>query len=320
MKEFARQIYYLIKPIIPKPFQIYIRRHYVRGRRNRYAKTWPIDRRAARPPRGWRGWPNGKRFGIILTHDVDTFAGQKKCRLLADIEVSLGFRSSFNFVAEGYPASMELHQYLIGNGFEIGLHGLRHDGNMFRSKKIFQKEAVRINRYLKEWKAVGFRSPSMYHNLEWIGNFEIDYDCSTFDTDPFEPQPDGVGTIFPFIVKTKFGNKQYFEFPYTLPQDFTIFILMEEKSIRIWREKLDWIAEHRGMALLNTHPDYMSFNIGNLGLKEYQIKYYKDFLEYVKCNYEGQYWHGLPRELAFYLKNHVYADKCTQTKMEEAKG
>ena len=28
----------------------------------------------------------------------------------------------------------------------------------------------------------------------------IAYDASTFDTDPFEPQPDGVNTIFPFWV------------------------------------------------------------------------------------------------------------------------
>ena len=40
----------------------------------------------------------------------------------------------------------------------------------------------------------------MLHNLEWFHDLNVKYDSSTFDTDPFEPQPDGVGTIFPFWV------------------------------------------------------------------------------------------------------------------------
>ena len=34
-----------------------------------------------------------------------------------------------------------------------------------------------------------------------------------------------------------------------------LFILMREKNIDIWKQKLDWIAKHGGMALVNTHPD-----------------------------------------------------------------
>ena len=41
-----------------------------------------------------------------------------------------------------------------------------------------------------------------------------------------------------------------------------LFILMKEKNIDIWKQKLDWISEHSGMALLNTHPDYMNFDGG----------------------------------------------------------
>ena len=70
----------------------------------------------------------------------------------------------------------------------------------------------------------------MHHDLDLIGALDIQYDLSTFDTDPFEPQPDGVGTIFPFWVDNKRNkNGGYVELPYTLPQDFTPFILMREK-------------------------------------------------------------------------------------------
>ena len=106
---------------------------------------------------------------------------------------------------------------------------------------------------------MGFRSPCMYHNLDWLHDLHIKYDASTFDTDPFEPQPDGVCTIFPFQVKDDRQDKGYVELPYTLPQDFTLFIILREESIDIWKKKLAWIAENGGMALLNTHPDYMSF-------------------------------------------------------------
>ena len=56
--------------------------------------------------------------------------------------------------------------------------------------------------------------------------------------------------------------------------------------------------------LLNTHPDYMDFNNKGLRVDEYPAKYYVEFLEYVKSEYEGQYWHVLPKDMAkFWSKN-----------------
>jgi hypothetical protein len=88
------------------------------------------------------------------------------------------------------------------------------------------------------------------------------------------------------------------ELPYTLPQDFTLFVLMGEKNIDIWKKKLDWIAKCGGMALINTHPDYMNFGGGRLGIEEYPASYYTDFLQYVEARYAGKYWHALPRDMA----------------------
>jgi len=137
----------------------------------------------------------------------------------------------------------------------------------------------------------------MYHDLEMLHDLNIEYDASTFDTDPFEPQPDGMGTIFPFLVPGSKGQNSYVELPYTLPQDFLIFILMKERNIDIWKKKLDWIAENGGMALLIAHPNYMSFN-ENTCFEEYPVRYYTEFLEYVKSRYKGEYWHALPREVS----------------------
>ena len=191
--------------------------------------------------------------------------------------------------------------FLEKNGFEVGIHGLYHDGKKFNSREIFMKRAKIINRYLEEWGAVGFRAPSMHCNLDWIGELDIEYDMSTFDTDPFEPNSIGVRNIYPFMVSRLNGRSEYVEMPYTLPQDSTLFILLGERNVDIWKKKLDWISEKGGMALLNTHPDYMVFDSSMPGIDEYPCDLYEEFLGYVRETYNGQYYHALPRELARYF-------------------
>lgn len=292
------RIFYLIKPIVPRSIQIFLRRILTRLKRSRFSDIWPIDNRSEEPPIEWKGWPNQKRFALVLTHDVESNQGHEKCEKLMRLEQELGFRSSFNFVPERYFVSSRLRYKLTANGFEVGVHGLNHDGKLYASEKIFNQRSERINHYLKEWDAVGFRSPAMHHNFEWIHQLNIEYDASTFDTDPFEPQPDGVGTIFPFFVDGKPNRKGYVELPYTLPQDYTLFILMKEKNIDIWKKKLDWIAQKGGMALINTHPDYMNFINGKFQQEEYPVQYYENFLKYIKSEYNGHYWNVLSKDLS----------------------
>jgi hypothetical protein len=301
MNQRIMKSYYLLKPLIPRSLQIFVRRRIIQLKRQACKKTWPIDRESGKAPENWNGWPGGKRFALVLTHDVDTVEGHKKCNCLVDIERNLGFRSSFNFVIKNN-VHPELRNFLDDEGFEVGVHGLIHDRSLYESREKFEFQAGIINKCLKEWRAVGFRSPSMHHNLEWLQSLDIEYDASTFDTDPFEPQPDGMKTIFPFLVGENHMGKSYVELPYTLPQDFTLFILMQERSIRIWKEKLEWIAEKGGVALLNTHPDYMCFNGKKPCNEEYPSRYYKEFLMYVKTRFDGQFWHVLPREMASFWK------------------
>ncbi|MGE5698958.1 MAG: hypothetical protein ACM31N_02685 [Deltaproteobacteria bacterium] len=295
---FVSSIYYLLKPLIPRSVQLRLRRDLVRHKREKFADVWPIDERAGKTPDGWKGWPGQKRFALVLTHDVDTVRGARRCNELAELEERLGFRSSFNFVPKRYRVPAELLETLKDRGFEVGVHGLLHDGKYQFSRKLFRERARKINEYLKEWGAVGFRAPSMFHNLEWFLDLDIEYDASTFDTDPFEPQPDGVGTIYPFWVEGSGARRGYVELPYTLAQDFTLFILMQEKDDSVWRRKLDWLAEKGGMVLLNTHPDYMNFGDAKTGAEEYPAARYEEFLIHLKQLGEDNYWHALPRDLA----------------------
>ena len=362
-------LFYAVKPVIPRRAQIFLRRQLATHKRKKYSHIWPIDPSSAAPPVGWQGWPQGKKFALVLSHDVDGRKGYDNCLKLAELEEKLGFRSNFNFVPECYgQISLGLLDELRSRGFEVAVHGLKHDGRLFLSKSIFDRQAARINAYLKKWKTEGFTSPSMLHNLDWTGALNIKYSISTFDTDPFEPQPDGVGTIFPFVVYKKSAQHSacplelrrqpdystgavssqlpsppsegstsdlrrlssvlcplssaqaseidsfFIEMPYTVPQDSTLFVILRDMTIDIWKRKLDWIAEKGAMALLNTHPDYMN-DKGRWGREEYPMRFFEEFLHYVREEYEGQYWHVLTKEIAsFWREKVVMANRQIQNK------
>ena len=299
----------------------------------------------------------------MLSHDVDTIHGYNDVIKLAELEEKMGFRSCFNFVPERYgTVSLDLIDRLRLRGFDIAVHGLKHDGKLFLSRRNFDRQAPRINNYLKKWQTDGFTSPSMQRNLDWMTALKIDYSISTFDTDPFEPEPEGVGTIFPFVVfrenskrlavsserKAKSmeqgaGSNRVFsssrltsseqramssdaslcdlsdmsceppngfiELPYTLPQDSTLFVILRERSIDIWKRKLDWIAERGGMALLNSHPDYMNCRDARGRWEEYSISFYEEFLQYARERYGGRFWHVLPKEMALFWKQNMVNEK-----------
>jgi glycosyltransferase involved in cell wall biosynthesis len=337
------ELYYDIKPLLPWGLRMRVRGLFARWKRSRHENAWPVMPGSEKPPSNWPGWPDGKRFALVLTHDVEGPDGLAKCRDVMDLERNLDLRSSFNFVPQGdYTVSPELLRELNDNGFEVGVHDLHHDGKLFRTRDEFSKKARSINHYLRQWGAVGFRSGFMLRNLNWLHDLNIQYDASTFDTDPFEPQPDGTGTIFPFWVprpregggSNGSGNDNgnghlaapersigrsanpsihqstnpsfhssegYAELPYTLPQDSTLFLLFGERTPDIWYQKLDWIAKHGGMALLDVHPDYMRFNGGPASSRTFPARFYGDLLEYVRTRYGDSFWHPLPKELAAFV-------------------
>jgi hypothetical protein len=295
-----KSIYYFLKPAIPWRLRMTLRRVVASRLRRKYRTSWPINEPASRKPQGWPGWPGGKQFAFVLTHDVEGLRGLKRSGKLAAMDQTLGFRSSFNFVPEGeYRLPHDLRAFLIEQNFEVGVHDLHHDGSLYRSHSSFKSQAKKINQYLKSWEAVGFRSGFMFHNLRWLQELNILYDASTFDTDPFEPQPDGVETIFPFWVPGS-DSTGYIELPYTLPQDSTLFILLQEKTIDVWTKKLEWIAAQGGMAMVNVHPDYINFD-GRMSTSEYSAELYESFLKHVVSRYSNICWFALPREIAQFV-------------------
>ena len=302
------EIYYLLKPILPWRLRVALRQVRAQRRRKAFADVWPIDPSAAAVPNGWPGWPEGKQFAFVLSHDVEGQKGFDRIPKVVELTRKYGFRASFNLIPKGeYPVDRQILDFLDRSGFEAGVHGLEHDGKLYKSKQKFVEKALQIRRVLQNWNACGFRSPLMQHRLGWIHEFGCDYDASTFDVDPFEPQPDGMSTIFPFWVKGE-GNTGYVELPYSIVQDFSLYIVLGEKNNDIWKKKLDWVAGHGGMALINTHPDYMCFN-GKSNRDEFPVALYEDFLRYAREKYGDVMWHALPREVAGYYRAKLPACK-----------
>lgn len=294
----ARRCYYEVKPLLPRQLCYFLRRLRGPAAQAGFRLGWPIEERYARfqwevaqqllvtlgrPSLPFAPfWPEGRQYAFVLTHDVETKEGQTFVQTVADLEESCGFRSCVNFVPERYALDHALIDDLRERGFEIGVHGLKHDGKLFNSHAEFMRRAERINAYLRDLEAVGFRSPLMMRHPEWLQALQIEYDLSFFDTDPFQPMPGGVMSIWPFFVG------RFVELPYTLVQDCDLTLVLREVTPRLWLEKVDFVEKYYGMVLLNTHPDYLS--------NEVTWNVYVEFLDTMKRR-EG-YWHALPRDVA----------------------
>jgi peptidoglycan/xylan/chitin deacetylase (PgdA/CDA1 family) len=290
--------YYSLRPLIPRELQLLVRKSYKAKQEVRTFPAWPIEPAivdtvrkalvaAAESDRNGgvhriSPWPGGKKFAFVITHDVEWDAGLRIAPELVSIEKQFGFVSSFNIVPERYPIDWQIVGQLREAGCEIGVHGLKHDGKLFLSRRVFRKRLVRIHEYAKKWGAVGFRSPATLRNTEWMPELQFEYDSSFFDTDPYEPQPGGCCTIWPYFIGS------LLELPMTMPQDHTLFEILGHKDIDLWIRKSDWIAEQGGMVLINVHPDYMN--------SPERLKLYEEFLRHMKGK-QGM-WHGLPREVA----------------------
>ncbi|MHB1836297.1 MAG: polysaccharide deacetylase family protein [Solirubrobacteraceae bacterium] len=294
----ALTAYYALKPLIPRPVQLAARRVYAHRQRRRDFPRWPIEpvlvarmheqlagelRRSGAgrlAVRGW--WPAPYLCACVLTHDVEGAAGLERIDEIVAIERKHGLRSSWNFVAEDYEIPAGTFDRLRDAGCEIGLHGIRHDGKLFQSRRSFLRELPKIRCYMDRWQAVGFRSPATHRRAEWMEGLGCLYDSSYPDTDPFEPQPGGCCSILPFM----FGD--VVELPITMVQDHTLWEVLGERTIELWLSKSDWIAAHHGLININTHPDYL--------VTPERLRAYDEFVASVASI--DRCWHALPNAVA----------------------
>jgi peptidoglycan/xylan/chitin deacetylase (PgdA/CDA1 family) len=290
--------YYRVKHLIPSGVRHWINSVAVRARRRTGFPDWPCEsalldfwrewlRQALQrlgSNEGWRigFWPDNARCCIVLTHDVESPLGVARMERMADVEQRLGFVSSWNLPLAQYRIDWTTVERVRARGFEIGAHGLAHDGKLFRSEANFAELAPQLERLASEHSMRGFRSPSTLRQAELIATMHFAYDSSFADTDPYEPQPGGTCSLFPFHLG------RVIELPYTLPQDHTLINLLHRAPLQIWHVKAQWIAAAGGMILALTHPDY-------IGAGEY-LSQYEELLKRLRDI--PQSWCALPSEVA----------------------
>jgi hypothetical protein len=262
----ARRAYYRSRGLMPRNLQLWLRRRHARLQARTQFPRWPIETglhdfleivfttlqliAGERVPR-IAAWPNGSTWALVLTHDVETAAGLAALDSVLELERSLGLRSSWNFVPRRYEVSPGRVNRMISDGFEVGVHGLYHDGRDLESTTLLRERLPGMREAAECWSAVGFRSPSTLRDWNLMPLLGFDYDSSYPDTDPFEPQGGGCCSWLPFF------NQDMVELPLTMAQDHTLFEILRQPDERLWVQKAEFLRSRRGMALLDTHPDYL---------------------------------------------------------------
>lgn len=290
--------YYNVKRVIPRTVRHHLNSVAIRMRTQPSFPHWPCESALIELRRVWLRlametlglndgwhigfWPYNHKYCIVLTHDVETRKGFDRMEAMADVEEGLGFRSAWNLPLAQYPIDWSQVERLRKRGFEFGAHGLSHDGRLFRSDKDFSELAPRLEQLACEHALRGFRAPSTLRNPRLIGSMDFDFDSSFSDTDPFEPQPGGTCSLFPFHLA------RLIELPYTLPQDHTLLHLLRRNPLPLWVLKANWLASKGGMILTLTHPDYCGKQT-HLGLYEELLKHLADL---------PSAWRALPSEVA----------------------
>jgi hypothetical protein len=267
-RSIKQKAYYAMRPLLPVPVRKHVQRIALRGWDRIAFPRWPVDqtidrlfdklmaltirvRRGERVPFIWF-WPDGCSSAAIMTHDVETEEGRDFCSTLMDLNDSFEVKSSFQFIPEErYAIPEELLAQVRSRGFEVNVHDLNHDGNLFKSRDEFLRRADRINEYGRRFGARGYRSGVLYRNLAWYGALEFAYDMSVPNLGHLDPQPGGCCTTKPYFIG------EVLELPVMATQDYSLFHILRQYSIELWEQQIQMTLEQNGLMSFIVHPDYV---------------------------------------------------------------
>ena len=155
----------------------------------------------------------------------------------------------------------------------------------FEAKRNFWRASGKINEYRRQFKAEGFRSAVLYRRQEWYDALDFSYDMSVPNVAHLDPQRGGCCTVMPYFV----GNMV--ELPVTTTQDYSLFHILEDHSIELWKQQIELITAKHGLISFIIHPDYIT------GRDERAT--YETLLAYLReLRAERNVWMPLPGEAA----------------------
>ncbi len=303
---FVRRAYYLIRPALHVSVRKHLQKLHFRTWNNVSFPRWPVDctvdrimekllllvLRANREdaiPFIWF-WPEGMSSAAIMTHDVETKSGRDFCNTLMDIDESFGLTSSFQVIPEArYPVPPEFLANIQRRGFEVNVHDLNHDGHLFQNKEEFLRRAVKINQYVKEYGADGFRAAIMYRNQEWFNALEASYDMSVPNAAHLDPQRGGCCTVMPYFIG------KVLELPVTTTQDYALFNILGRPSTDLWNKQIEGIMDKHGLISFIVHPDYV--------IEQRPRAIYVDLLQHLSdLRSDKKIWFALPRDVNYWWR------------------
>ena len=298
---FVRRAYYLVRPALPVSVRKHLQKLHLRTWNKVQFPHWPVDytvdriieklvllelkrKRVETMPFIWF-WPEGMSSTAIMTHDVETKAGRDFCTTLMDMDDAFGVKSSFQIIPEvRYPVSRAFLDEIKTRGFEVNVHDLNHDGHLFQERAEFMRRAAKINDYLREWGACGFRSAIMYRNQDWLEALDVAYDMSVPNAAHLDPQRGGCCTVMPYSVG------KLIELPVTMTQDYSLFNILGSYSTELWRKQIELVIERHGLISFIVHPDYV--------IEERARATYNQLLEHLsELRSERTLWVALPRDV-----------------------
>lgn len=300
-RELVRKAYYLVRELLPVSVRRHLQRVYFGGWKKLAFPAWPVDftvdrlreeflklsmaaRGVQRIPFIWF-WPEGAPSCLIMTHDVETSAGRDFTPRLMDLDDSYGLKASFQAIPEKrYEVRDDYVREIRRRGFEFNIHDLNHDGHLYQDRAEFVRRARKINEYVRKYDARGFRAGAMYRRLDWYDLYEFSYDMSVPNVAHLEPKRGGCCTVFPFFVG------KILELPLTASQDYSLFHILNDYSIDLWKKQLSLIRHRNGLMSFIAHPDYL--------IERRARKVYEMLLDYLrKLVADDGVWAALPGDV-----------------------
>jgi hypothetical protein len=313
------RIYYFLRPALPVVARRRLQELYFRNWGKLPFPRWPVDcsvddllarllllsvqsNDGKRVPFIWF-WPQGATACSIMTHDVETQSGRDFCPTLMDIDDLFGIKASFQIIPEQrYRVCSEFLASIRERGFEVVVHDLNHDGRLYGNRQRFLERAAKINAYGKEFQAEGLRAGGLYRKQLWYDALEFSYDMSVPSVAHLDPQRGGCCTVMPYFIG------RILELPVTTTQDYTLFHILKDDSIDLWKHQIELIMRKYGLISFIVHPDYI--------LRSRQQSVYKELLSYlIHLREDRDVWVTIPGEV-----NRWWRQRAEMNLVEDGEG